>query len=100
MKALAVILLLLPLYAPAQGPQGPSSPSPQWAFPQAPSGPDMRDPEVRRAIERQQAAHLAYQKCILDHQKEFDLYTTASQVVQVRNSRANIEAELASNPAM
>ena len=101
MRVVAAALMFLPFYSLAQAPQSPPSwPSQQSPFPQGPSGPDMRNPEVRHAIEKQQATYLAYQKCIGDHQKEFELYTAASQLIQVRNNRAGIETGLASSPAM
>jgi hypothetical protein len=96
MRTLAAILFVLPFCALAQAPQG----SPGWGSQQAPSAPDFRDPEVRAAAQKQQAAYLAYQKCAGEHWKEFELFTATSQLIQARNNRVGIEAGLASNLGM
>jgi hypothetical protein len=87
MRMPIAVLLLAPLLAAAQQ-------FPQFA---PPAGDKYQD---REKVARERKVAREYQECITKHAAEFQLHVAASQVIEVRKSRAEFERALAENPAL
>ena len=84
---------LAPVVVLAQSPPSPQAPATSMIVPA-----DAKGQAAMRSLETQRQAFAAYQSCVAEHRREFDLHSVAADVIRFRDQRPAMERALKLDP--